>query len=126
MKKIEDPRGTLVVLEGVASLPFTVRRSYFVYNLKNDAPRGFHAHRALEQVFVCARGSCEMRLDDGRQKTTIRLERPDQALYIGPMVWHEMHDFSDDCFFIVYASDIYDEADYIRNYEEFRRLSDHV
>ena len=121
LKTIADPRGSLVVLEEGKDVPFPIRRSYFIYGTKKNEPRGFHAHKTLHQVFVCLQGSCEIRLDDGKDKSTLKMDTPSFAVYVGPMVWHEMHDFSPDCIFLSYASDFYKESDYIRDYDSFLR-----
>ena len=115
-----DARGTLIVLETGKEVPFLIRRSYFIYDVKG-ASRGFHAHKKLEQVCVCVNGSCTLRLDDGKHVTEYKMDDPSKAVYIGPMVWREIHDFTEDCIFMVYASDVYDESDYIHYYEDFKR-----
>lgn len=122
LRQISDERGHLVVLEAGRDIPFSIKRSYYVFGMQGDQPRGFHAHKELQQVIVCVRGACNVLHDDGRDKTTIRLDAPDKGVYIGPMVWHEMHDFTPDCVFVSYASDLYDEADYIRDYGEFMKV----
>ncbi|MFN7112730.1 MAG: sugar 3,4-ketoisomerase [Alphaproteobacteria bacterium] len=123
LKKIEDPRGCLIVIEHGKDVPFLIKRSYFIYGTSPDEPRGFHAHKQLEQVFVCLRGQCDVLLDDGHHKQTIKLDAPDKSLYVGKMIWHEMHNFSEDCIFAAFASDLYDESDYIRDYQDFMRLA---
>ena len=119
LKKITDTRGSLVVLEEGRDIPFAIKRCYFIYDTKSDQPRGLHAHKALQQIFFCVRGSCDIRLDDGNNKETIRMDTPATAVYVGPMIWHEMHNFSADCVFFALASAAYDESDYIRDYKEF-------
>ena len=85
--------------------------------------RGFHAHRLLEQYAVCLAGSCTFDLDDGRTRDSVVLAGPEQGLYMAPMLWHEMRDFSPDCVLAVLASAPYDEADYIRDHDEFLALT---
>lgn len=119
LKKIEDARGSLVVVEAGKDVPFPIKRSYFIYGTSPHEPRGFHAHKQLEQVFVCLRGSCDVVLDDGLHKKTVKLDASDKSLYVGKMIWHEMHNFSHDCLFAAFASDLYDENDYIRDYQDF-------
>lgn len=119
LQKISDKRGHMVVLETGTSIPFAVKRSYFIYGTKGEEPRGFHAHKALEQVFICVQGSCDVLLDDGYEKKEVHLDNPAQALYVGPSQWRVMHNFSEDCIFLVYASELYDENDYIRDYDQF-------
>jgi dTDP-4-dehydrorhamnose 3,5-epimerase-like enzyme len=118
-----DERGCLVAIESLKDIPFEIKRVYYIYNLKEDQPRGFHAHRSLKQVVVCLRGSCRFLLDNGKEKLEVTLDSPGKGLLIKEMIWHEMYDFSEDCILLVLASDYYDERDYIRDYEEFRRRS---
>src|SRR5690606_38600466 len=87
-----------------------------------DVSRGFHAHKQLRQLAVCVSGKCRMLLDDGVSKEEVWLDSPKKAVFIDTLIWHEMHDFSEDCVLMVLASHAYDEADYIRNYEEFVRI----
>ena len=121
LQKITDKRGNLVVLEEGRDIPFPVRRCYYIYDTKPDQPRGAHAHKALEQIFICVSGSCDMTLDDGKKKTVIRMDNPATGVHVGPMVWHEMSNFSANCIFLALASAPYDESDYIRNYDDFKK-----
>ncbi len=114
-----DSRGHLVALEAMKDVPFEIKRIYYLSKLKTDYPRGFHAHKALKQLAVCIQGSCRFIMDDGISKEETWLDSPTQGLLIDKMIWHEMHDFSQDCLLVVLANDVYDEADYIRNYDEF-------
>jgi dTDP-4-dehydrorhamnose 3,5-epimerase-like enzyme len=118
--KIGDDRGNLVVLEGNKNIPFPIKRIYYLFDLQSDIPRGFHAHKELVQVAVCVKGRCDILMDDGKNKETVTLGSPDKGLLINVMQWHEMRNFSEDCVLLVLASDIYDEADYIRSYEQFQ------
>ncbi|RME81792.1 MAG: WxcM-like domain-containing protein, partial [Zetaproteobacteria bacterium] len=117
-----DERGKLVALEPGNPIPFEIKRVYYIYGTKPGVARGFHAHKELEQVAVCVSGRCRMVLDDGQRREKAWLDRPDRGLYIGRMIWHEMHDFSEDCVMVVLASELYSESDYIRSYEVFRRV----
>ena len=92
----------------------------------NGRPRGFHAHKKLHQVAVCLAGSCRMTLDDGHEKAAVTLDDPARGILIRQMVWREMHDFSPDCILMVLASHVYDEDDYIRDYDAFLRSSSKV
>jgi len=116
-----DERGALVVAEAMADCPFEIRRVYWVFGTAEGVSRGFHAHHRTRQLAVCVSGSCDLRMNDGRETATIRLDSPDRALPIEPMVWHEMHNFSPDCVLLVMADAEYDEADYIRDFEAFTR-----
>lgn len=114
-----DERGSLISLETNKQIPFDIKRVYYIYGTENDVARGFHAHKQLQQVAVCVAGKCRMILDDGKNREEMWLDSPAKGLLIEDMVWREMHDFSDDCVLLVIASEHYDEADYIRNYQEF-------
>ena len=114
-----DARGSLCVIEGERDTPFPIARVYYIFGTEAGVARGFHAHRTLRQVAVCVRGSCSMMLDDGRVQRTIAMDRPDLTVEIGPMIWHEMSDFSDDAVLMVLADQPYEETDYIRDRARF-------
>lgn len=115
-----DDRGSLVALEAHKTVPFDVKRIYYIFDTKAGVSRGFHAHRMLRQVAVCVTGKCRMVLDDGTQREEVWLDSPTKGLLIGDLVWREMHDFSPDCVLLVLASEYYSEDDYIRSYDEFK------
>lgn len=117
-----DDRGSLVAVEANKTVPFDIKRVYFIFGTKQGVARGFHAHKALKQVAVCMTGSCRMWLDNGREKEEVLLDSPTKGLVIEDLVWREMHDFTPDCVLLVLASEYYDETDYIRDYEEFKEL----
>ncbi|MBA6233482.1 MULTISPECIES: sugar 3,4-ketoisomerase [unclassified Colwellia] len=114
-----DERGDLVSLEESRNIPFEIKRVYYLFNNKDSAPRGFHAHKKLKQVAICINGSCRFILDNGLEKKTYTLKSPKKGLLIESFVWREMYDFSEDCVLLVIASALYDESDYIRDYAEF-------
>lgn len=117
-----DDRGQLIALEELKDIPFEIKRVYYMYDTKPNIHRGFHAHKSLEQILVCIHGSCKVLLDNGREKKVVPLEKPYEGLYIASNIWREMYDFSPDAVLMVFASDYYKEEDYIRDYEEFRKL----
>jgi len=117
-----DERGSLIALEAATGVPFAIERVYYIFGTREGVVRGLHAHHALTQWAVCVAGACTVLLDDGRERTDVRLDRPDLALQIGPMVWHEMRDFEPGTVLMVLADGPYDEADYIRDQAEFERL----
>ena len=117
-----DSRGSLVAVEANKTVPFDIKRVYFIFGTKQGVARGFHAHKALKQVAVCVTGSCRMLLDNGLEKKEVLLDSPTKGLVIEDFVWREMHDFTTDCVLLVLASEYYDEADYIRDYEDFLRV----
>ena len=117
-----DDRGELVALEEMNDIPFDIKRVYYMYNTTTDAVRGKHAHKNLQQVLICVHGSCKISLDDGNEKRIVILNKPNEGLYIANNMWREMYDFSKDAVLMVLASELYDEKDYIRNYDEFLKF----
>ncbi len=117
---INDDRGNLISLEQHKNIPFDIKRIYYIFGTKPGVNRGFHAHKDLQQVAVCISGSCDILLDDGNVKKNITLDSPCKGVFIKSMVWREMSDFSFDCVLLVLASEVYDEADYIRDYQDFK------
>ena len=114
-----DERGQLVALEEFKDIPFRIKRVYYLYATADGVVRGQHAHKCLQQILVCIHGSCKVLLDDGKEKKVVLLERPYEGLYVANNMWREMYDFSSDAVLVVFASELYDEADYIRDYDEF-------
>jgi dTDP-4-dehydrorhamnose 3,5-epimerase len=119
LRVIGDSRGSLIALEKGSNLPFHLQRVYYIFDTKDGVNRGFHAHKNLQQIAVCLAGKCRMVLDDGERRQDFWLNSPSQGLYIGPRIWREIYDFSEDCVLVVFASERYNEADYIRNYDQF-------
>lgn len=117
-----DERGQLVALEEYKDIPFSIKRVYFMYDTKSGVVRGKHAHKNLQQILVCIHGSCKIRLDNGKEKKVVALEKPYEGLYVTNNMWREMFDFSEDAVLMVFASEVYDENDYIRDYDEFLQL----
>jgi dTDP-4-dehydrorhamnose 3,5-epimerase-like enzyme len=116
-----DARGQLSVAELGGALPFVVRRVYWIHGTQPGVRRGFHAHKKLRQLCVCVAGSVRLSLFDGRREESVVLDSAAKGLLIGPGLWREMHDFSPDCVLMVFASAEYDEADYIRDRDQFIR-----
>ncbi len=114
-----DDRGSLVALESNKNIPFDIKRVYYIFGTTNDTVRGKHAHKTLEQVLVCTSGSCTILLDNGIEKQSVELSNNTFGLYVGTYIWGEMSNFSPDCVLVVLASDFHDEAEYIRDYDEF-------
>ena len=117
-----DERGQLVSLEEFNDIPFKIKRVYFMYETAKNTVRGKHAHKNLEQILVCIHGSCKILLDNGREKKVVPLEKPYEGLYVANDMWREMFDFSSDAVLMVFASELYDESDYIRDYDEFLKF----
>lgn len=121
LKKIYDMRGSMLVFENGHNLPFELKRSYFIYDIPSDSSRGSHAHINLNQIIIAASGSFEVEVDDGEHKKTFLLNNPSKALFLPKMHWRVILKFSTGSICLVYASAIYDESDYIRNYDEFKK-----
>ena len=119
-----DDRGSLIALENGHNLPFDVKRVYYIFGTKADVPRGFHAHRKLKQLLIAVSGSVTIKTEHSGKIETHLLNRPDEGLLIEGLVWREMHDFSPDCVLVVLADEYYNEADYIRKYDDYRRICD--
>jgi len=114
-----DERGSLISLEENKNIPFDIKRVYYIFGTKIGVRRGFHAHKKLKQLLVCVSGSCKILLDDGKSKEEISLDNPSKGLLIESMIWREMFDFSPDCVLMVLANEVYDENDYLRDYQQF-------
>lgn len=117
-----DERGQLVALEEFKDIPFQIKRVYYMYDTIRDMHRGCHAHKNLEQILFCVCGTCKVLLDNGIDKKVVILDKPYEGLYISADTWREMYDFSDDAVLMVLASDYYCESDYIRDYDEFKKM----
>lgn len=115
-----DERGMLIALEEYNDIPFKIKRVYYMYDTKNGVHRGFHAHKSLKQILICIHGFCKILLDNGKgEQKVVSLEKPYEGLYISNEMWREMYDFSEDAVLLVLASEIYQEEDYIRDYNDF-------
>lgn len=119
LPRINDPRGNLTFVEGERHIPFSIQRVYYLYDVPGGAERGGHAHKALHQLIIAMSGSFDIHLDDGHGKKTIHLNRSYNGLYICPMIWREIDNFSSGAVCMVLASEYYDELDYYRSYDEF-------
>jgi len=119
LPKIQDPRGNLTFIEGGRHIPFDTRRVYYLYDVPGGASRGGHAHKALEQLIVAMSGSFDVVLNDGRESRRFQLNRSYYGLYICPMIWREIDNFSSGSVCMVLASEYYDEDDYYRDYQDY-------
>jgi dTDP-4-dehydrorhamnose 3,5-epimerase-like enzyme len=119
LPRISDPRGNLTFAESDKHFPFNLKRIYYLSEVPEGSVRGGHAHRALHQLVIPVSGSFDIHLDDGHDKKTMKLSESDQGLYICPMIWRDIDNFSEDALCLVLASDFYNEADYYRNYSDF-------
>jgi hypothetical protein len=120
MEKNHNPAGNITVYQNGSPQPFDVKRVYYLYDVPGGSERGGHAHRELHQLIVAASGSFDVIIDDGRNKKIIQLNRPYFGLLVVPGIWREIVNFSSGAICLVLASEKYSEADYIRDYSEFR------
>lgn len=114
-----DGRGKLIPIEYPKQLSFPLKRIYYIYDVRDDIVRGHHSHRDLEQILIAVSGSLKVRIKTPFSEEVVTLNDPSQGLYIGPMIWREMFDFSGGAVLLVLASHEYDESDYIRDYEQY-------
>ena len=119
LPRIKDPRGNLTFIEGGKHIPFEIKRVYYLYDVPGGAERGGHAHKGLEQLIIAMSGSFDVLLDDGREKRRIHMNRSYYGLYICPMIWREIDNFSSGAVCMCLASNYYDEDDYYREYSDF-------
>lgn len=120
LPKIIDPRGALTFVESDHQLPFALKRAYWLYDVPGGESRGGHAHREMEQVIVAASGSLTVRVSDSLVEKEFFLNRSYYGVYIPRMIWRELYDFSSGSVCLALVSTLYDEADYLRSFEEFR------
>lgn len=119
LPRINDPRGNLTFVEANRHVPFDIRRVYYLYDVPGGAERGGHAHKALHQLLIAMSGSFDVHLDDGHTRKTVHLNRSYHGLYVCPMIWREIDNFSSGAVCMVLASEYYDELDYYRDYNLF-------
>lgn len=119
LPRVNDPRGNLTFVESGRHIPFEIRRVYYLYDVPGGAERGGHAHKALHQLIIAMSGSFDIHLDDGYSKKTVQMNRSFYGLYVCPMIWRQIVNFSSGAVCMVLASDYYDELDYYREYDEF-------
>ena len=118
-KVLGDHRGQLVALEANRQIPFEVKRVFYIYGTQEGVPRGNHSHYKTKQFLVAVNGSCKVTLDNGKEKETFDLNKPNLGLFQDALIWGTMHDFSSDCVLMVLADEYYDASDYITNYDKF-------
>ena len=120
---IDSHDGKLSVAESDIDIPFNIKRVYYIYDFdSNKSIRGYHAHKTLEQVLFCISGSFTLKLFDGINYYEEKMNKPNIGLFIGKYMWHTMHNFSDNCIILVLASEHFDETDYIRDFNNFKKI----
>ena len=118
-KVLGDHRGQLVALEANRQIPFDVKRVFYIYGTQDGVPRGNHSHYKTKQFLVAVNGNCKVTLDNGKEKETFDLNKPNLGLFQDALIWGTMHDFSSDCVLMVLADEYYDASDYITDYNKF-------
>lgn len=122
LERFSDPYGSLTPIEGGRHVPFPIKRVFYFYDVPVAQSRGAHAHRVQEQVIVCLSGSFDVVLDDGRTRQAVRVSRPWEGLYLPAMLWASQAGFDGSTVGLVLASDVFDEGDYVRSYDEYLSL----
>ncbi len=122
--QIED-EGRLCFVEGFTHVPFELKRIYYIFDVEQNAVRGFHAHKKTRQMLFCIRGSITIHLDDGTHREQVALNDPKRGIFLDALMWHEMSHFTPDTVLLVLASDVYRESDYIRDYSMFLKYRDY-
>ena len=123
LPKISDPRGNLSFIEGGQHIPFDIKRVYYLYDVPGGSDRGSHAHKYLEQLIIAMSGSFDVVLDDGKEEKRFHLNRSNYGLYVCPMMWRNLDNFSSGSVCMVLASTFYSEDDYIRDYQKFLAIA---
>jgi len=121
LPKIEDPRGNLTFIEQCRHIPFEIKRVYYLYDVPGGAVRGGHAHKEQHEFIIAASGSFDVILNDGKDNIRYHMNRSYYGLYTPPMTWRELDNFSSGSVCLVLASDFFNERDYIRDYDEFKK-----
>jgi WxcM-like, C-terminal len=121
LPKIHDPRGNLTFVEGGIHVPFDIQRVYYLYDVPGGSERGGHAHKQLHQFIIAMSGSFDIILDDGQDKKRVHMNRSYNGLYVCPMIWRELDNFSSGAVCMVLASTRFEEDDYYREYADFMR-----
>lgn len=122
LPKVHNRQGNLTALENEFTIPFKIKRVYYLYDIPGGEARGGHAHKDLEQFIIAVSGAFDVLIDDGKNKRTVHLDRPYFGLHILPGIWREILNISTGAVCLVLASKIYDESDYIRDYDMFKKI----
>jgi hypothetical protein len=123
LSTVNDIRGNLTIIEASRNIPFDIKRVFYLYDVPENRPRGVHAHRSLHQLLIAASGSFDVSVCDGRHKKRYHLNRSFYGLYIPPMIWQGIYDFSSGAVCLVLASGYYDRSEYIEDFETYRKLA---
>jgi dTDP-4-dehydrorhamnose 3,5-epimerase-like enzyme len=125
LPQVIDSKGNVVIVEGARTIPFDIKRVFYMFNTPVGVPRGCHAHKCLHEVIVAVVGSLDVVVDDGIEKKQVHLESPKMGFYVPPLIWNELLNFSQDAVCLVFASEHYSSDDFIKSYESFQKLRHH-
>ncbi len=126
LPRIYNRSGNITPVENLKNIPFEVKRVYYLYDIPGGESRGAHGHKELESLIIAASGSFDVTIDDGHNKKTVQLNRPYFGLHIRPCMWRDIHNFSSGSICLVLASELYNEEDYLRSYEEFMKFNSSI
>lgn len=121
-KDLGDERGKLVVIEGGEAIPFDIKRVFYIYGSDSTVVRGQHANKKSEFVLINVAGKSKVKITDGKESMVVELDKPMMGIYLPPMIWKDMYDFSSDSVLLCLASTHYDAEEYVRNYDEFLKI----
>jgi dTDP-4-dehydrorhamnose 3,5-epimerase-like enzyme len=119
LPQVQDPRGNLTFIETERHVPFPIKRVYYLYDVPGGSTRAGHGHKTLRQLVIAISGSFDVHVDDGSSRTKFHLNRSSTGLYLPPMIWREIDNFSSGSVCLVLASDFFEESDYYRDYQKF-------
>ncbi len=122
LPEMGDERGNLVIIEGNQDIPFEIKRVFYMYGTDSTMVRGSHANRKSEFVLINVAGSTKIKIDDGFSTAVVELNKPRMGIYIPAMLWKDMYDFSDDSVLLVLSNEHYDDSEYIRDYDEYKKI----
>jgi hypothetical protein len=126
LPRINDPRGNLTFIEGTRHIPFTIRRTYWIYDVPGGEIRGGHSYRTLQELIIAVSGSFDVVVDDGSNKRVFSLNRSYYGLYVPNLIWRDLENFSTNSLCLILASDIYSESDHVRDYGQFLAMKGKV
>jgi dTDP-4-dehydrorhamnose 3,5-epimerase-like enzyme len=122
LSNIINDKGSLVFIEGINHIPFGIKRVYYIYDTPKGVNRGGHAHKNLHQLIIAIKGSFDVFLDDGTERKIFCLEKPNQGLYVPPMIWHKFSNFTSDAISLVFVSELFSNEETVRSYDTFKKI----